>query len=150
MLHDFLGAIDLWDFRGPSVKLQFFYSCWTFASALGCFGTGLVSVTVLWFALPAVGSALLLPAVGFALLRAHRRFDVLLAVLLPVLLRCLLFTAGSSAVVLSRILTTCFLAVALSLILPETLGGRLQLPGRLACTSTPLLSIAPFVIVGSR
>ena len=56
--------------------------CWTSASVLGCFGTGwlqlflctvflivlhLVSVAVLWFALPAVGYALLLPAVGNAL-----------------------------------------------------------------------------------
>ena len=69
--------------------------------------------------LPAVGCALL-PAVGFALLgsfhhfsffstlsaalRAHRRFDVLLAILVPVLLLYLLFTTGSSAVVLSLIL----------------------------------------------
>ena len=83
--------------------------------------------------LPAVGFALL-PAVGFALLgsfhrfspsrrlsvalRAHRRFDVLLAVLVPVLLHLvLLFTTDSLAVFLSRILTTCSLAVALTLIL---------------------------------
>ena len=68
-----------------------------------------------------------------AALRAHRRFDVLLAVLVPVLLLYLFFfTTGSSAVVLFRILTTWslsvvpsvfrstgFLAVALSLILPR-------------------------------
>ena len=62
----------------------------------------LVSVVALWFALPAVGYALL-PAVRLcssrlyssflllfstvnAALRAHRRFDVLLAVIVPVLL----------------------------------------------------------------
>ena len=51
-------------------------------------------------------------------LRAHRRFDVLLAVLVPVLLYfVLLFTTDSLAVVLSRILTTGFLTVAPSLIL---------------------------------
>ena len=105
----------------------------------------LVSVAVLWFALPAVGCALLLPAVGLALLpavgfalllaavgfavlgsfhrlsaalRAHRRFDVLLTVLVPVLLYfVLLFTNDSLAVVLSRILTTCSLAVVPSLTL---------------------------------
>ena len=58
--------------------------CWTSASVLRCFGTGWlqlssvvfllvlrpVSVVVLWFALSAVGSAPLLPAVGYALLPA--------------------------------------------------------------------------------
>ena len=142
----------------------------------------LVSVVDLWCALHAVASALgwlcssaccwlcssrflssFLPfSTLSAALRAHRRFDVLLAVLVPVLLLYLLFTTGSSAVVLSRILTTSswlwsclgfsplvpwlwlrlcfslttgFLAVALSLILTETLCGRLHLPGCLACTS---------------
>ena len=117
----------------------------------------LVSVAILWFALPvvgyalllpvvglalllpAVGFALLLPAVGFALLgsfhrfspsrrlsaalRAHRRFDVLLAVLVPVLLHLvLLFTTDS-------------LAVVPSLLPPASLCGSLHLPGCLACTS---------------
>ena len=54
-----------------------------------------------------------------AALRAHRRFDALLAVLVPVLLLYLLFTTGSSSVVQSHILTTCSLAVALSLILSK-------------------------------
>ena len=81
-------------------------------------------------ALPAVGSALVFACCWLcssrfyssflpfstlsAALRTHRRFDVLLAVLVPVLLLYLLFTTGSSAVVLSRIPTTCSLAVALS------------------------------------
>ena len=52
-----------------------------------------------------------------AALRAHRRFDVLLAVLVPVLLYFVLLTTGSSAVVLSRIFTTGSLAVGPSVIL---------------------------------
>ena len=59
-----------------------------------------------------------------AALRAHRRFDVLLAVLVPVLLYfVLLVTTDSLAVVPSRILITCSLAVVPSLILSrDTLG----------------------------
>ena len=86
-----------------------------------------------------------------AALRAHRRFDVLLAVLVPVLLYfVLLFTTDFWAVVLSRILTTCSLAVVACVLLshhwlrgsgsvpdppPETLCGSFQRPGCLACTS---------------
>ena len=168
--------------------------CWTFASLVGwvcCSLTlycvlllvlRLISVAVLWFALPVVGYALLLPAVGFALLgsfhrftpsrrlsaalRAHRRFDVLLAVLVPVLLPfVLLFTTDSLAVVLSRILTTCSLAVAQSVFLSHHwLRGSGSVSDPLQrhfvviysfldaspAPPTPLLNIAPFVIVGSR
>ena len=85
-----------------------------------------------------------------AALRAHRRFDVLLAVIVPVLLYFHLLTTGSSAVVPFVTLTTGFLAVALPLILPETLRGRLHLLGCLACTSNTTTRIAPFVIVGSQ
>ena len=131
---------------------------------------------------PAVGFALLLPDFGFALLgsfhrfspsrrlsaalRAHRRFDVLLAVLVPVLLHfVLLFTTGSLAVVLSRILTTCSLAVAPSVFFSHhwlcgsgSVSDPLQrhfvvvyrfLDASLAPPAPPL-SIAPFEIVGSR
>ena len=81
----------------------------------------LVSVTVLWFALPAVGCALLLPAVGYALLPAvgYALLDVerCSASASSLLLLYLLFTTGSSAVVQSRILTTCSLAVAPSVFL---------------------------------
>ena len=93
-----------------------------------------------------------------AALRAHRRFDVLLAVLVPVLLYFFLFTTDSLAVVLSRILTTCSLAVAQSVSLSGSVSDPLQrhfvvgyifLDASLA-PPTPLLSIAPFVIVGSR
>ena len=87
--------------------------------ALPAVGHALLLPAVGLALLPAVGFALL-PAVGFALLGSfhrfslsrrlgtHRRFDVLLAVLVPVLLYfVLLFTTDSLAVVLSRILTTC-------------------------------------------
>ena len=40
-----------------------------------------------------------------AVLRAHRRFDVLLAVLVPVLLHFVLLATGSLAVILSLILS---------------------------------------------
>ena len=67
-----------------SPSFSSFCTCWTSASVLRCFGTGwlqlsyvvfllalrFVSVVVLWFALLAVGHALVLPAVGFALLPA--------------------------------------------------------------------------------
>ena len=85
-----------------------------------------------------------------AALRAHRRFDVLLAVLVPVLLYFHLLATGSSAVVPFVTLSPLVLAVALSLILPETLRGRLHLPGCLACTCNTTTRIAPFVVVGSR
>ena len=109
----------------------------------------LVSVVDLWFAfLPAVGYALLFffffssflpPRRLSAALRVHRRFDVLLAVLVPVLLYfVLLFTSDSSAVALSldppqRHFVVSYIFVDVSPAPP-----------------TPLLSIAPFVIVGSR
>ena len=98
-----------------------------------------------------------------AALRAHRRFDVLLAVLVTLLL--LLFTTGSSAVVQSRILTTCSLAVAPSVFLSRhwlfgcgSVSDPLQKHFVVGCIfldaspapPTPLLSIAPFVIVGAR
>ena len=49
--------------------------------------------------------------------RAHRRFHVLLAVLVPVLLHFVLLATGSLAVVPCRILTTCSLAVVPSVLL---------------------------------
>ena len=100
-----------------------------------------------------------------AALRAHRRFDVLLAVLALVLLLHLLFTTGSSAVVMSRMLTTCSMAVVRSVSLSHhwLLGsGSVSDPPQRdfvvgyifldasPAPPTPLLSIAPFVIVGSR
>ena len=132
--------------------------CWLRSSAC-CW---LCSFACCWLCSSGFLSSFLPFSTLSAALRAHRRFDVLLAVLVPVLLLYLLFTTGSPAVVLSRILTTCslavvlsrilttcslavfllyfslttgFLALALSLILTETLCGRLHLPGCLACTS---------------
>ena len=100
-----------------------------------------------------------------AALRAHRRFDVVLAVLVPVLLYFVLLTTGPSAVVLSRIFTTCSLAVVPSVTLSHhwlfgcgsvsdllqrhVVVGYIFLDASPA-PPTPLLSIAPFVIVGSR
>ena len=165
VLHGFLVEVNLWDSRDLFVKIQLVLPllniwdwladwmdcCCTSASLIGWVAAPLlctvyfpsyltfVSVAVLWFALPAVGCAPLLPAVGLALLpavcfalllaavgfadlgsfhrfspsrrlsaalRAHRRFDVLLAVLVPVLLYfVLLFTTDSLAVVPSLILS---------------------------------------------
>ena len=134
-------------FAIPSSSFNSFYPCcpcWTFASVLGCFGTGRLTVAFpLLFTSPRTSPCLghspsvclaccwlcssfaccwlcsarffssFLPLSTFsAALRAHRRFDVLLAVLVPVLLLYNIFTTGSSAVVQSRILTTCSLAVA--------------------------------------
>ena len=100
-----------------------------------------------------------------AALRAHRRFDVLLAVLVSVLLLYLLSTTGSSAVVQSPSLTSCSLAVAPSLFLSHHwllgcgsvsdplqrhfVAGYIFLDASPA-PPTPLLGIAPVVIVGSR
>ena len=100
-----------------------------------------------------------------AALRAHRRFDVLHAVLVPVLLPSLLFTTGSSAVVLSQILTTCSLAVVPSVLLFQHwlfgcgfVSDPLQrhfvviysFQNASPAPPTPLLSIAPFVIARGR
>ena len=138
----------------------------------------LVSVVALWFVLRAVGHALACCWLCFsrffslflpfstlsAALRTPRRFDVLLAVLAPVLLLYLLFTTGSSAVVLSPILTTGFLAVVPSVFLSHHWilgsGSLSDPPQRHFVVSyifrdvspaplTPQL-IAPLVIVGSR
>ena len=100
-----------------------------------------------------------------AALRVHRRFDVLLAVLVPVLLYFVLLTTGSSAVVLSRIFATCSLALVPSVTLSplvffgcgsvsdllqkHLVVGYIFLDASPA-PPTPLLSIAPFVIFGSR
>ena len=86
-----------------------------------------------------------------AALRAHRCFNVLLAVLVPVLLHFVPLTTGSSAVVLFRMFTTCSLAVALFLtpLQRHVVVGYIFLDASPALP-TPLLSIAPFVIVGSR
>ena len=117
--------------------------CWLCSSAC-CW---LCSSACCWLCSSGFLSSFLPFSTLSAALRAYHRFDVLLAVLVPVLLLHLLFTTGSSAVVLSRILTTCSLAVvllyfslttgflAVALILTETLCGRLHLPGCLACTS---------------
>ena len=124
-----------------------------------------LSVVDLWFALPAIGSALVLSAVGYALLPAvgcallgsfhhfspSRRWALLSErivasmffsfIFFSPLARLLWFCLGFSTLarwlwfLLYFSLTTGFLAVALSLILPETLCGRLHLPGCLACTS---------------
>ena len=94
-----------------------------------------VSVAVLWFALPAVGYALVLPAVGFALLPAvgfallpavrsalsvlfiiAPDLRVLLAVLVPLFALLHILATGSSAVVLSLILTTGSLGVVPSVL----------------------------------
>ena len=127
----------------------------------------LVLVAVLWLALPAVGYALLLPAVGLALLgsfhrfspsrrlsaalRAHRFFDLLVAVLVPVLLYFILFPTDSLAVVLSRILTTGSLAVVPYLSHIVVVYDSVV---RFWLHPTPLLSIAPlrdlWFAVGAR
>ena len=85
--------------------------CWL-CSCLAC--CWLCSSACCWLRSSRFFSSLLPFSTLSAALRAPRRFDVLLAVLVPVLLLYLLFTTGSSAVVLSRILTTCSLAVVLS------------------------------------
>ena len=106
----------------------------------------LVSFVVLWFALPAVGSACLLLAMLFSVLFIIIAPDlrVLLAVLVNLLCYFVLLTTGSLVVVLSRILTTCFSAVVPSVFLShhwlfvcgsacasfsESLCGRLRLRG---------------------
>ena len=136
-------------FAIPSSSFSSFCPCWTFASVLGCFGTGPLTVAFplsctsphtspclghsplvcfaccwlcpclacCWLCSSRFFSSFLPFSTLSAALRAHRRFDVLLAVLVPVLLLYLLFTTGSSAVVQSRILATCSLAVAPSVFL---------------------------------
>ena len=102
----------------------------------------LVSFVVFWFALPAVGSALL-PAGGFALLGSfHHRSKTSCSSRCP-------RTTGSFAVVVSRILTTCSSAVVPSVLLShhclfvcgsacasfsESLCGRLRLRGSFRTT----------------
>ena len=96
---------------------------------------------------------------------ASCRFDVLVAVLVPVLLLSLLFTTSSLAMVLSWIFTTCSLAV-----IPSELFSHHWLLGSGSVSDplqrhlvvvysyldaspappTPLLGIVPFLIVGSR
>ena len=123
-------------------------SCWTSASLAAAFFCivlllvlRLVSVVVLWFALPAVGFALL-PAVGFALLPAvgfaflgsfHHRYSSSCSsrcprTLVALLRSCRHRLVGCGSV--SRILTTCSLAVVASvLVLQSPLCGRLRLRG---------------------
>ena len=125
----------------------------------------LVSVAVLWLLclLLAVLFCLLLAMLFSVLftflpfsrlsaaLRAHRRFDVLHAVLAPVLLYFVLLATGSLDVVLYFSFTTGPLAVAFVsdplqrhfVVLYSFLDASPALP-------TPLLSTAPFVIVGPR
>ena len=82
-IHDFLVEVDLWDGRDHFVKLQLSLPLLdicigsqmlqdrlaaTFLCEVFLLVLRLVSVVVLWFALPAVGYALLLPAVGFSVL----------------------------------------------------------------------------------
>ena len=96
---DFIVEVDLWDSR---VSLRFapagHLHRWLQLSSVLFLVRRLVSVAVLWFALPAVGNALLLPAVGFALPPAVGLALLpsvgfaLLAVLVPFLL-----TTGSLA-----------------------------------------------------
>ena len=124
-----------------------------------------VSVVALWFVLPAVGSALL-PAVGYALLLLSAvLFSVLfiISLLLDVercsasasSLRCSSRSPRTGVAPLSSfhhwLVSTGFLAVALSLILSQRhfVAGYIFLDASPA-PPTPLLSIAPFVIVGSR
>ena len=83
-------------------------------------------------------------------LRPHRRFDVLLAVLVPVLLYFVLLATRSLAVVLFRILTTGSLAVSVSDPLQRQFVVVCSFLDASPAPPTPLLSIAPFVIVGSR
>ena len=131
----------------------------------------LVSVVVLWLpCLLLAGSSRFfssfLPfSTMSAALRAHPRFDVLVAVLVPVLLLSLLFTTNSLAMVLSWIFTTCSLAVIPSVLFSHhwLLGsGSVSDPlqrhlvvvysylDASPAPPTPLLGIVPFVIVGSR
>ena len=136
--------VALWDFRHPFVKLQLFLpllplldiciGSWmlrdwlTVAFPLQCVSphnsprtspclghSPLVCFACCWLCSSRFFSSFLPFSTMSAALRAHPRFDVLLAVLVPVLLLYLLFTTGSSALDQSRILTTGFLAVALSL-----------------------------------
>ena len=154
--------------------------CWSSASVPVCFRTGWLDCCslTLYCAYPRTSPCLgrsplvALPDVGYASLcsfhrfsPSHRRFDVLHAVLVPVLLYFVLLATGSLAVVLCRILTTCSLAVVPSeLFFLRWLFGCgvvsdpfqryfVVLYSFLDASSappTPLLSIAPFVIVGSR
>ena len=79
------------------------------------------------------------------------RCDVLLAVLVPVLLYFVLLATGSLAVILYRILTTGSLTVVLSLIISrDTFVVVYSFVDASPAPPTPPLSIAPFVIVGSR
>ena len=120
-LDGFLVEVDLWDgldhfavFQLVLPLLDICIGSWMLrdwlAVAFHCtvllLVLRLVSVVVLWFALPAVGYALFLPAVGYALVLPAVGFallapdaGVLLAVLVLLLLYFVLLTSGSLAVV---------------------------------------------------
>ena len=93
------------------------FLCGVLLLVLGCSACCWLCSCACWLCSSRFFSSFLPFSTLSAALRAHRRFDVLLAVLVPVLLLHLLFTTGSSAVVLSRILTTCSLAMAPSVFL---------------------------------
>ena len=122
-------------FAIPSSSFSSFYPCcpcWTLASVLGCFGTGRLTVAFpLLCTSPCLGHSPLVclaccwlcSSLDCCWLCSHlldvQRCSASASSLrcssrcpLPVLLLYHLFTTGSSAVVQSRILTTCSLAVA--------------------------------------
>ena len=129
-----------WSFGLPCLLLALLLSCLPlarlFCLLLALLPAVLCSSACCWLCSSRFFSSFLPFSTLSAALRAHRRFDVLLAVLVPVSLHYLLVTTGSSAVVLSRILTTCSLTMVPSVFLsPETLCGCLHLPVCPACTS---------------
>ena len=144
MLRDWLaGLLQLSSYFALSRSQSFgCFACRWLYSCLAC--RWLCSSACCWLCSSWFFSSFLPFSTLGATLRAHRRFDVLHAVLVPVLLYFVLLATGSLALVLCWIFTTCSLAVALSLILSrDTLWYSPAPP-------TPLLSIAPVLIVGSR
>ena len=130
-----------------SPSFRSYCPCWTSASVLGCFGTG-------WLQLSAVnvGCALLLHAVGFALLGSfhHCSRTSMFFSCGPRILVALLHSfhhrlVGCGSV--SDSLTTGSLAVWFRLCYFVVVYDSLVRSGFLP---TPLLSMAPFVIDGSR
>ena len=134
LVHDFLVEVGLWDSRDHFLQLQLSlpmldicigssmlrnWMAAAFLCAVFLLVLRLVSVVVLWFALPAVGYALLF--LFFFIIAPDLR--VLLAVLVPLLLHFFLLATGSLALVLGFSPLALWLWFLLCFF-SESLGGR--------------------------